>query len=165
MSRRGEQRIARRKLQQRRLAEAPQPAAVSTSGEAQTQIATWQPEAWGRGGTYRSRQDMQLAMPAIKEYDLPEEKRKAIVDTALALLDAAQERTRLAACKVLLAADALNLGRERLASEERRPGAVVNVFDRAQVLLQQLASAPTIAPIAQDAAPTSDLPADDAKAS
>lgn len=100
----------------------------------------------------------------LNNYDIDDATRDDMVACAKLVMQATAPRDKLMAVKVLATLDALNLGRERLASEERRPTSVVNVFDRAQVLLQQLASSPP-PQIAPEAAPGHDLPPPDANAS
>lgn len=179
MSRRGEQRIARRKLKQRR-----EQAAITSSEQTQSdQLASMD-----RGRGHLAHADVLLIGKALaQEYPIDADKRELIVsELTTCMTSAAQPMTRIAAARALLAADALNLGRERLASEERRPQSVVNVFDRAQVLLQQLATtnpqitragniddgqqsadshlAATPSQIAQDTAPSHDPPASEQSA-
>lgn len=102
--------------------------------------------AWGQGRLTRS--DLVMVQAAIREgYPIDDALRESIVVNARQVMEGKpSDRTRIAAMRVLLAADQLNVARERLASEERRPQSVVNVFDRAQVLLQQLAQSPPACP-------------------
>jgi hypothetical protein len=72
----------------------------------------------GTGGVavYTTRADMRMVAKAIRErWPVTEEVRKRCVDDAVAILDDAQanHRTRIAALRLLLAADAVNVSRER----------------------------------------------------
>jgi hypothetical protein len=102
---------------------------------------------------------IRLAGRAMAEQWVPDALAIRLVASMSAIAESTQAKTsdRIAAARTVLgSAASSDRARERLASEERRPSAVVNVFDRAQVLLQQLASAPAGPQIAQEAAPAGD---------
>jgi hypothetical protein len=91
-----------------------------------------------------------MAKVAIREYALTQEQRQSIVDKALALLKTDNARTQLAAGRLLLAADSLDIQREALASKQPSSTTTVNIFDRAQVLLQQLQAGEPLTPQADN---------------
>jgi hypothetical protein len=130
------------------------PEAVSLSDEATNAKLT---QAHWRTGLGRIRQvDILLLGRAVKEqWPLTEEQRADVIaELHSTATNDPKGLTRVAACRALIAADALNAAREKAAADAGRPQ-VTNIFDRVQILMQQLA--PACPQIAQDAAPSHDL--------
>jgi hypothetical protein len=98
---------------------------------------------------------------AIKaEYPIDDATRDDVISAMRAILDAEKPTYRIAAARAIIAADALNAAREKAAADAGRP-TTVNIFERIQVLHQQLTAGPQIA---QEAAPSHDLAANEQSA-
>ena len=160
MSRR-EQRARKRALAVRRtLAETPQPGcqADAITPKAGLACAHWQD---GKGQFRRS--DIGVIMAAItQQYPVDDDTREEVILAMRAMLDAEKPGVRVAAARAIIAADALNAAREKAAADAGRP-TTVNIFERIQVLHQQL-TAPASQQIAQEAAPSHDLAANEQSA-